>query len=66
MIDLWKYVNAEKIRIVDVEGKEYAGMLIAVMDGDENGRNEDDITILYKGEYLGFLQSEIVKLEVIE
>lgn len=66
MINLWKYVNSKKIKIVDIDGKEYEGNFVAVMDEEENGREEDDITILCNGEYIGFLQSEIKKIEVIE
>lgn len=66
MINVWAYTNAKRLKITDLDGKEYAGKLVCVMDAEENGEEEDDITIQTKdGAYIGFLQSKIAKIEEV-
>lgn len=66
MVNVWDYVNAKKLKITDIEGKEFVGDLVAVMDTEENGEAEDDITIqVDDATTIGFLQSEIEKIELI-
>lgn len=67
MVHVWDYVNAKKLKITDIEGKEFTGDLVAVMDADENGLAEDDITIQVDDvTIVGFLQSEISEIELIK
>ena len=67
MINVWDYVNAKRITITDANGKEYTGDVVCVMDTDENGRDEDDISIqVSKDVVIGFLQSEIEKIEIVK
>lgn len=66
MVNVWDYVNAKKLKITDVNGKEFVGDLIAVMDTEESGETEDDITIQVDDvTIISFLQSEIEKIEII-
>lgn len=67
MINVWDYVNAKKIKIYDTEGKEFVGNVVCVMDTEENGEEEDDITIQINADtYIGFLQSEIAKIDILQ
>lgn len=63
MINIWDYVGAGRIRLVDTDGDEFEGAVVCVMDTEENGRDEDDITICVNGKYIGFKQSEIRSIE---
>lgn len=67
MVNVWDYVNAKKMKITDIDGREFVGNLIAVMDTEESGEAEDDITIQVDDvTIIDFLQSEIEKIEVVE
>lgn len=67
MINVWDFVNSKKIKITDVDGETFIGDVVCVMDSEENGENEDDITIqIAKDTIMGFLQSEIRNIEEIE
>ena len=67
MVNVWDYVNARKIKITDTSGAEYLGDVVCVMDTDENGEEEDDITIqTNENTYIGFLQSKIARIEVVK
>ncbi len=66
MVNVWDYVNAKKLKITDIDGKEFIGDLIAVMDTEENGGAEDDIAIRVDDvTIIAFFQSEIENIEVI-
>lgn len=66
MINLWEYVNAGKVKITDTEGNEFVGNIVCVMDPEENGQEEDDITIqISNTAIVGFLQSEVDKIELL-
>lgn len=67
MVNVWDYVNAKKIKIIDIDQREYIGDVVCVMDSEENGRGEDDISIqINEKTIIGFLQSEIAKIEVVQ
>lgn len=65
MVNIWDCVNSKRLKITDKDGGKYEGVLVCVMDIEENGREEDDITIQTdKGICISFLQSEIAKIEI--
>lgn len=67
MINVWDFVNSKKVKITDVDGKTFVGDVICIMDSEENGTDEDDITIqIDKETIIGFPQSEIKEIEVIK
>ncbi len=67
MINVWNFVNAKIVKITDNEGSTFVGNVVCVMDPEENGTNEDDITIqLDKDTIIGFPQSEIKDIEAIK
>lgn len=67
MINIWNFVNSKKVKITDIDGNIFIGNVICVMDTEENGSDEDDITIqVDKDKIIGFLQSEIKKIEDIK
>lgn len=63
---LWDYNDAHKIRITDIDGDVFEGYIVVIMDGEENGLGEDDITIKVGSKYIGFRQSEVKKIEVLD
>lgn len=63
MINIWDYANAKKVKIIAIDGNEYTGNVVDISDVEENEREEDDITIYCKGEYVAFMPSEIVSIE---
>lgn len=65
MINIWDYANAKRLRIIDIDGKEYSGNLVCIMEKEENGREDDDICIEVGNEIIGFLPSEIASIEVL-
>ena len=67
MINVWDYTNARRLKIIDIDGKEYVGSLVCVMDAEENGEEEDDITIQINDDtYIGFLQSKIARIDIVQ
>lgn len=67
MINVWDFVNSKKVKITDTEGDTFIGDVVCVMDSEENGTDEDDITIqIDKETIIGFPQSEIKEIEVIK
>lgn len=66
MINKWNFVNSKKIKIIDVDGDSFVGDVVCVMDSEENGTDEDDITIqIDKDTIIGFPQSEIKEIKEI-
>lgn len=66
MINIWNFVNSKKIKIIDVDGDSFIGDVVCVMDSEENGTDEDDITIqIDKDTIIGFPQSEIKEIKEI-
>lgn len=67
MINVWDFVNSKKVKVTDIEGDTFSGNVVCVMDSEENGTDEDDITIqIDKDTIIGFPQSEIKKIEEIK
>ena len=63
MVNLFDFQFAEKVRIIDVDGNEYVGNVIAVFDKDETADGvDDDITISMDGQYIGFRSREIASI----
>lgn len=65
MINLWDYANSKKVKITDINGKEFLGNVVAVFDKEETYDDEDSIDISVNGNYIGFFPSEIKKIEDI-
>ncbi len=70
MIDIWKYQNADWLRITDVDGNVWEGLLIEMVDaGDRTdiGPQGDGIVIsTADGRDVEFLPSEIKNIEEIK
>ncbi len=67
MINIWDYADANKVKIIDINDKEYEGKVVCITDTEETyDDKEDSITIEIKGEYIGFLQSEIKEIKIID
>lgn len=64
MINVWDFVNSKKVKVTDIEEDTFIGNVVCVMDSEENGTDEDDITIqIDKDTIIGFPQSEIKKMK---
>lgn len=66
MVNIWEYVNAKKVKLTNQKGREFVGTVMAIFDKDETYDDEDSIDIYVNGEDIGFLQSEIKSIEVLE
>lgn len=69
MIDLWKYQEAKKIKVIDIDGVEHIGNVVDVTDSEEfldEDISEDAITIEVGKKHIEFLQSEIKGIERID
>lgn len=66
MVNIWEFVNAKKVRITDIDGKEFIGDIVAMFDKEETYDDEDSVDLYVNGEDIGFLQSEIKNIEVLE
>lgn len=66
MVNIWKFVNAKKVKITSIDGKVFIGDIVAMFDKDETYDDEDSIDISVNGGIIGFLQNEIENIEVIE
>lgn len=69
MINLWKYQDAKKIRIIDIDNQEFTGNVVDITDSEEyadENINEVGITISMDGNHIEFMQSEIKSIEVVE
>lgn len=66
MVNIWDFVNANKVKLTTMKGKEFIGTVMAVFDKDETYDDEDSIDLDVNGEDIGFLQSEIKSIEVLE
>lgn len=68
MINLWEYEYCGKVRIVDLDGKEYIGDAQEVTDSDErsdNEKQESGITVKCDSALIEFYESEISSIENI-
>ena len=66
MIDLFKYINCDRVRIMDTDQNVFEGDVVAVFDKGETYDNEDSIGIDTGEAIVEFLQSEITSIEVLE
>lgn len=63
MVNIWDYEIGENIKITDTDGEIFVGRIVSIFDVDETYNDEDDITIDVNGRYIGFVPSEIKKIE---
>lgn len=67
MVNLWDFVNVKRAKITDVDGKEFVGNIAAIFDKEETYDDEDSIDLRIDSEHIiGFMQSEIKSIEVLE
>lgn len=66
MINLWDFVNSKKVKIIDINDKEFVGNVVAIFDKEETYDDEDSIDIAVGGNYIGFFPSEIKEIKEIE
>lgn len=66
MVNIWEFVNAKKVKITDIDGKEFIGDIVAIFDKEETYDDEDSIDISVNGGIIGFMQSEIKNIEVLK
>lgn len=66
MVNIWEFANAKKVKITDIDGKEFIGDIVAMFDKEETYDDEDSIDISVNDVIVGFLQSEIKSIEMIE
>ena len=69
MIDLWKYQEAKKIKLTDVDDEVFVGTVLDVTDSSEYADeeiDEDGITIDIDGRHIEFMQSEVKEIEILE
>ncbi len=69
MISIWDYADSDRIRIIDIDGKEFVGTVADVTDAGERSDleiPEDGIAIVTDDKRLiEFYLSEIKSIEVI-
>lgn len=69
MINLWKYQEAKKIKLTDVDDEVFVGTVLDVTDSSEYADeeiDEDGITIDIDGRHIEFMQSEVKEIEILE
>lgn len=66
MVNIWDFVNAKKVKLTDINGQEFAGDVVAMFDKEETNDNEDSIDLSVNGGIIGFMQSEIRNIEVLD
>ena len=74
MINLWKYQEAKKVKIIDVDGEEFIGYVDEITDAEEymydenEDKNdfEDGITLRIGESLVELMQSEIKTIQIIE
>lgn len=68
-INLWRYQEAKKIKITDINDQEFVGNVVDVTDAEENmddSVKEDAITVSVNKAHIEFMQSEIKSIEALE
>lgn len=68
MINIWNYEYCGKVKIIDMDGKEYIGTAQEVTDdGDRSDeeRQEIGITIECDGKLIEFYQSDIKSIDIV-
>lgn len=70
MIDIYKYKDAEKLEITDIDNEVFVGSLVSVNDvADEDedlGLNENSITLAVNKRPVTFPVSEIKSIKIID
>lgn len=69
MINLWEYEYVGKVKIIDIDDKEFIGEAQEVTDSGERSdleKQENGITIKCDNSLIEFYQSEIKTIEKIE
>lgn len=66
MVNIWEFANTKKVKITDIDDKKFIGDIVAIFDKEETYDDEDSIDISVNGGIIGFMQSEIKNIEVIE
>lgn len=66
MVNIWEFANAKKVKLTNQKGEEFVGTVMAIFDKEETYDGEDSIDLWVNGEDIGFLQSEIKNIEVLE
>ena len=66
MINIWEFVNAKKVKITDIDGKEFVGDIVAMFDKEETYDDEVCIDLSVNDGIIGFMQSEIKNIEVLK
>lgn len=58
--------KCNKSKLTNQKGKEFVGSVMAIFDKEETYDGDDSIDLWVNGEDIGFLQSEIKNIEVLE
>lgn len=66
MVNIWDFTNAKTVTITDMDDDEFTGSVVAIFDKDETYEEDDSIDISVNGSIIGFLQSEIKSIEIVE
>ena len=70
MIDIYKYKDAEKLKIIDIDNKTYIGYLVTINDVEDEdedyGLKENSITLGIQKRPVTFPVSEIKSIEILE
>ena len=69
MINIWRYADANRIRLTDVDGNVYEGDVSCLTEVGERSdleEQEDGITIWTGGRLIEFMQSEIASIEALD
>ena len=66
MINVWDYVDYERVSIECTDGEIIEGELTSIDDEEESGLGEDGVSVFTSdGRYLGIGQSEISSIHVL-
>ena len=69
MINIYKYKDADKLLLTDIENEKYEGKLISINDVDDEdvdyGLEENSITLAVDSRPITFPVSEIKKIEIL-
>lgn len=67
MVNIWEFANAKKVKITDIDDKEFIGDIAAIFDKEETYDDEDSIDIRVDSEHIiGFMQSEIKSIDILD
>lgn len=70
MINIYKYKDADKLRITAVNNEIYEGLLVSVNDAEDEdedyGLKENSITIAVEGAPITFTVSDIKNIDIVK